>query len=128
MYIISLREHGQRYFVHGNKKSLWNSDATVFQNRYSALQTARNLKLNDFEILNVDDFGHTDFVRMNVPTIPDKEEKENKMEPVKSIIPETQKKNVFETLQEQLSKALERINSCVLEDIEREIKRAHGVA
>lgn len=125
MFILSFKDNGQKFFVNTKLGRMTStSRATTFASKFSALQYARQCNLQDIEIYPVEEVQKTPLSEVNkdiVTFAPLKEKQEEQ-----DIMPD--KKNVFETLQEQLTSALERINNCKIEDIEKEIKRADGVA
>lgn len=128
MFILSFKDNGQKFFVNTKLGRMTQSGrATTFASKFSALQYARQCNLQDIEIYPVEEVQITPLSEVNKDIVtfkPLKETKEKRKE--QEIM--TDKKNVFETLQEQLTSALERINNCKIEDIDKEIKRADGVA
>ena len=128
MFILSFKDNGQKFFVNTKLGRMTStSRATTFASKFSALQYAKQCNLQDIEIYPVEEAQATPLSEVNkdiVTFAPPKETKEKRTE--QEIM--TDKKSVFETLQEQLTSALERINNCKIEDIDKEIKRADGVA
>ena len=126
MFILSFKDNGQKFFVNTKLgRMTGTSRATKFASKFSALQYAKQCNLQDIEIYPVEEVQVTPLSEVNkdiiaVETI----SKETKINKEKASM----EKDIFITLQEQLTKALNRINDCKSEDIELEIKRAHGVA
>lgn len=124
-FILSYKKDGHRWFVDSDGRGMPDSSvAQVFPSKFAAKRCAEKLGITDIELYPADNYYYPP-----TPTIKDSPKKT--VRKIKRNIPmQTQepKKNVFDTLQEQLTLALERINTCSPDDIEKEIKRAHGIA
>jgi hypothetical protein len=125
VFILSFKDNGQKFFVNTNLGRMTEkSRATTFASKFSALQYAKQCNLQDIEIYPVEEAQITPLSEANKDIVTFEPPKETKTKKGNTNM----EKDIFITLQEQLTKALNRINDCKSEDIEQEIKRAHGVA